>query len=302
MKRVISVLLVALLIVAMVPASAFAATTKTVFVSRNGGNARINMRKGPGYDYEVTGNLVRHNDKVTIKDTDDEWTKVKVNRTGKTGWIRTYYVDGTTKKLGTGTKEIKKGTKVYAGADTESKVLGSLEVGDTVKVFYTERDFASVTVTGSTLKGWIPMRCIGGTVDPTPVKPASDSKTVYRVKTNGGNLNVRAGAGTNYKTINSLRNGTALTVLKSSGNWRRIKTFNGVVGWVSKNYLAKNATVRVATNGSNLRVRKGAGTNTAVLGSLANGTRITVKSAKGNWAYMTYGKLSGWVSVNWLDI
>ena len=83
-------------------------------------------------------------------------------------------------------------------------------------------------------------------------------------------------------------------------NWWKVKTFNNQTGWVSKNYLSKETTARVATNGSNLNIRKGPGTNTAVLGSLKNGTKVTVNSTCGNWAYISYGKLKGWMSLNWL--
>ena len=44
MKKFVSLLLAVMLIIAIVPASAFAASTKTVYVSRNGGNSRINLR------------------------------------------------------------------------------------------------------------------------------------------------------------------------------------------------------------------------------------------------------------------
>ena len=300
MKRLLSVLLALMLVIAVLPVSALAATTKTVYVSRNGGNSRINLRTGAGYDYPESGNTVKHNAKVTVQSTssDGEWTKVKVNSTGKSGWIRTYYIDGTTKALGTGAHIITKATKVYAKADTKTKVKGSLAVGDTVKVFYTEKDFASVTVTGSSLKGWIPMRVIGDEVALSPEKPSSSSKTVYH--TTASVLNLRKGAGTGYAIIGKLPFGTGVTVLEKKGNWWKVKTFNNQTGWVSKNYLSKETTARVATNGSNLNIRKGPGTNTAVLGSLKNGTKVTVNSTSGNWAYISYGKLKGWMSLNWL--
>ena len=299
MKRFLAIVLTAMLLVAALPVSAFADTTKTVYVSRNG-SGQINLRKGAGYSYEVTGNYAYHNSKVSVLSSSGKWSKVKVKSSGKVGWIRTYYIDGTTKALGTGTHQIKSAASVYAKADSSSSKKGSVAAGDTVKVFYTERDFASVTITGSSVEGWIPMSCIGGAVNLTPEKPSGGAKTAYRVKTNGGNLNVRAGAGTGYKIINSLPNGTGCTVLQKSGNWYKIKTFKGVTGWVSKNYLAKNCTAHVKTNGGNLNVRKGPGTSKAVLGSLANGAKVTVKSVSGNWAYLTGGGLTGWCSMNYL--
>ena len=81
-----------------------------------------------------------------------------------------------------------------------------------------------------------------------------------------------------------------------------VKAVNGVTGWVSGNYLVKTSTAVawVNTRVSNLNVRKGPGTNTAVLGSLPKGTKVTVYSIAGNWAYVTSGKLTGYVSMNYL--
>ena len=111
MKRLVSMILAVMLFVAVIPATAFASSSKTVYVSRNGG--KIYMRTGPGYDYEA-GSTVKHNAKVTVKDTSGKWSKIKVNSTGKTGWIRTMYINGTTKDLGTGYKAIKEATTVYS--------------------------------------------------------------------------------------------------------------------------------------------------------------------------------------------
>lgn len=300
MKRFIAIFLAAMLLVAVMPVSAFASSTKTVYVSRNG-SGTLNLRKGPGYDYGTTGSYAYHNSKVSVLDTSGKWSKVKVKSSGKTGWIRTYYIDGTTKSLGTGTHKITKAATVRASASSSASSKGSVSVGDTVKVYYTERDYASVTVTGSSVKGWIPMSCIGGKVSMKADEPTSSASTVYRVKTNGGNLNVRSGAGKGYGIITSVPNGTAFIVKKTSGSWYKVKILkSGVVGWVSKSYTTKKATAKVSTNGSNLNVRKSHTTSSSVLGSLKPGAKVTVKSVYGNWAYVTYGSLTGWASMTYL--
>ena len=68
MKRFLAVLLAVMLMVAVIPASAFASSTKTVYISRNG-KGTINLREGPGYDYDITGNYAHHNSKVTVLKT-----------------------------------------------------------------------------------------------------------------------------------------------------------------------------------------------------------------------------------------
>ena len=131
---------------------------------------------------------------------------------------------------------------------------------------------------------------------------AASKTTVYRVKTNGGNLNMRSGAGTKYAVTGSLVNGTAFTVTKKSGNWYKIKTLkNGRVGWISKNYTTTRAYALVATNEKGLNIRKGPGTGYAILGSSPKGAKILAKYVQGNWAYVTYAGTSGWSSLTWLE-
>ena len=298
MKKLLSIVLALTLIIAVLPATAFAASSKTVYISRNGG--KIYLHTGPRYDYEV-GSTVKHKAKVTVQDKSGSWSKVKLSSNGKTGWIRTMYIDGTTKELANGYKAIKvssgKSVSVYSDWKVTASVCATLKKGDTVKVNGTEHDFAKVVVTGSGVIGWVPIRYIGSTVTLDAEKP-STSGNVYH--TTASVLNLRQGAGTKYAVIAKLPYGTGCTVLKSSGNWRKVKTFTGLTGWVSKNYLSKQTTARVATHGSNLNIRKKPGMDTVVIGSLKNGTKVTVKSTSGNWAYVSYGKLTGWMSLTWL--
>ncbi len=293
MKRTIALLLALMLLVAALPCTALAGgTKKTVYVSSTG-KGTLNIRSGPGYDNKVVG-YVKHNNKVTAYEKSGSWIKIKYGK--KTGWIRTMYVDGTTKALGNGYKAITAATSVYSKADTASSVVGHITTSDTVKVYYTERDMASVHVTDKNLSGWIPISAIGGTVKLKPETPPSSSSTVYR--TTASTLNLRAGAGTNYKVTGKLPKGTGCYILASSGNWRKIKTFKGKIGWVSATYLRKEATAKVKA--SSLNVRKGPGTGTAILGSFKKNTKVTVLYTSGNWAYVTAKGLTGYVSLNYL--
>ena len=291
MKKILAIVLALTLLIAVLPASAFAASSKKIYVSSTG-KGTLNLRSGPGYEYASIG-YVHHNNKVKVYESSGVWSRIKYG--GKTGWIRTMYIDGTTKALGNGYKAIVAPTSVYSSADATS-VVGSVSTADTVKVYYTERDFASVHVSDSGLSGWIPISCIGGTVKLTADNPPSGSDVVYR--TTATTLNVRSGPGTRYAVVHQLPRNTGCTVLETSGNWYRIRTFGGIVGWVSSNYLKSTSTARVTA--SALNVRKGPGTSSAILGSLKRGKKVTVKYTSGNWAYITSGSLTGYVSLNYL--
>ncbi|MBR6767062.1 MAG: SH3 domain-containing protein, partial [Clostridia bacterium] len=93
--------------------------------------------------------------------------------------------------------------------------------------------------------------------------------------------------------------GTAFKVLDTSGNWLKIKTFDGTSGWVSKNYVA--ATADAVITASKLNMRSGAGTGYSVKRSLSYGTIVKVNSINGNWAHVTVNGVSGHVSVNYLE-
>lgn len=57
------------------------------------------------------------------------------------------------------------------------------------------------------------------------------------VKTNSLPLNIRSGAGTNYRVLGTMPRGASLTVTGESGGWAQIE-YRGIKGWASKQYLA----------------------------------------------------------------
>lgn len=57
------------------------------------------------------------------------------------------------------------------------------------------------------------------------------------VKTNSLPLNIRSGAGTNYRVLGTMPKGASLTVTGESGGWAQIE-YRGIKGWASKQYLA----------------------------------------------------------------
>ena len=58
----------------------------------------------------------------------------------------------------------------------------------------------------------------------------------YTVQTDGYDLNIRKGPGTNYDVIGGIPNGTQVGVAADSGDWY-LACYNGTYGWVSGDYL-----------------------------------------------------------------
>lgn len=61
-------------------------------------------------------------------------------------------------------------------------------------------------------------------------------KDLYKVRINASVLNVRAGAGTNFKITDKLTKGGIYTIVAEKGDWLKLKSG---VGWINKNYIVR---------------------------------------------------------------
>ena len=123
------------------------------------------------------------------------------------------------------------------------------------------------------------------------------------VTTNGGNLNVRSAASSGSSVLAKMPNGSYLTLVSRSGAWWRVEYTSGRYGYCHSDYITKvsGTAAVVATNGSNLNVRSGAGTGYTKIGSLAKGERVIVLSRSGSWSHILYhGIKTGYVSSQYL--
>lgn len=126
-------------------------------------------------------------------------------------------------------------------------------------------------------------------------EPTQTNITAW-VNTTSMPLNVRASAGGNV--IGSVAKGTQVTIHETSGSWARIDQ-----GWVSLSYLSYSAPVSNTTStkyvkvNSALNVRSGAGTNSEVVRTIANGTKVTVYEESNGWSRIGNGE---WVSSQYL--
>lgn len=137
---------------------------------------------------------------------------------------------------------------------------------------------------------------------------SQDSENQYIVNTDV--LNVRSEPNTQSEIITVLPNGKFVTVQEEREGWYKI-VHNGTIGYVKKEFLSnadqplvKGITVQggnsyyVAT--PTLKVRGGAGTNTAIIGSLTNGAQVQVVETVGTWYKIRYGSGYGYVAQHYL--
>ena len=122
---------------------------------------------------------------------------------------------------------------------------------------------------------------------------AQETKQIGTVTTNGGNLNVRTGAGLDNTAFTQLPNGTVVDVIGRDGDWVKI-LLPARVGYVYGGYLtvtdAADSTVSIGsmTGGSDALTPDG---NLTLIDDIGSSTKvgkqfITLESKNGNVFYM----------------
>ncbi len=153
------------------------------------------------------------------------------------------------------------------------------------------------------------------------------AKTSYQTT---ANLNMRSGAGTNFKSVMTIPKGKTVTSAEKTGSWFKVSyTYKSggknvtKTGWVSGSFIKPVAqkapavtklstTVKVPTTTyqttTNLNMRTGASTSYKTVLTIPKGKTVTTGEKIGSWNKVTYtytskGKKiskSGWVSSSYL--
>lgn len=85
-----------------------------------------------------------------------------------------------------------------------------------------------------------------GIVAKDPVKNNATVNNGYLVKVTANVLNIRAGAGINYKVVGQIKDKGTYTIVETKGNWGKLKSG---AGWICLDYTNK-ATAKVETRKS----------------------------------------------------
>ncbi len=318
MKRFFSVILVLALLVCLFPASvALADTPATVVTPASDGSLRL--RAGEGTSYATNG-YVQNGEAILVISTGSEWSRVQCVRTGKVGYIKNIYISYNTPP----TPSMSLGKNVYinenggtlnvrAGEGTGYAINGYVAHGDAITVQHVGSTWAKIRVNGSGVTGYIKNIYIygyatagwgafvdsvnGGSAPVTPTGPYEAGVVVTKYAKSL--VNIRAAASSSSAKVGSVTRGTYLKIYGSEGNWYKVVTKGGLVGYISKSYATTGAP---ATTTANLNVRQGAGSGTPRITTLAKGTQVTILTVDGNWCKIRYGKSStGYVSIRFLN-
>ena len=254
---------------------------KVMYVTANSG---LNVRAGAGTGYSIVKALAK-NSQVTVYEMSNGWARI-----GNGQWVSAAYLaegSASNTTVVTKTKYVKVNTSlnVRIGAGTQYRSIGSLKNGTKVIVYEERNGFSKI---GDSQ--WVSSQYLSDA-------PQITTKTMY-VKVNSS-LNIRKGAGTNFSTVGSLRNGQAVTVYEENNGWSRI----GDGQWVSSQYLTSNATkgaiypIKYVTANGGLNVRAGAGKGYRIVGGIPKGAKVTVYETRNGWSRIGNGR---WVSSTYL--
>ena len=242
-----------------VPVMALALSATASFANSNEGTVTadaLNVRSGPSTSYGITTKLYK-GDKVEILETSNGWHKIKASN-GKIGWVSGDYIkvsSGSTSQPSTSTTKATvtaTSLNVRSGAGTSYSVITKLSKGTVVDVIESASNGWKKIKTSGGTTGWVSGDYLTTGSAGNSSTNNSTSQTSYKATVNTDSLNMRKGAGTSYSVITKLSKGTVVDVLESASNgWKKIKTSNGTIGWVSGSYLANGVVEQPSTPSTN---------------------------------------------------
>ncbi|MEI3336938.1 MAG: SH3 domain-containing protein [Clostridium sp.] len=292
-------------------------------------HSSLNVRSGASTSSSVIGSL-SNGSKVTIVGESGSWYKINYGNT--TGYVSKDYVQ-TSGESGSGSSSqettsgksgqvvnVHSSLNVRSGASTSSSVIGSLSNGSKITIVGESGSWYKINygnTTGYVSKDYVQTSGESGSGSSSQETTSGKSGQVVNVHSS---LNVRSGASTSSSVIGSLSNGSKVTIVGESGSWYKIN-YGNTTGYVSKDYIqssgesnnssnsgnsssetASNKSGYVVNVHSSLNVRSGASTSSSVIGSLSNGSKVTIVGESGSWYKINYGNTTGYVSKEYVSL
>ncbi len=302
-------------------ASAAAATAKTTDY--------LNLRSGAGTNTHVVLVLGKNVTVTILDNSDSQWAKVKTSG-GKTGYCFKQYlnfsgspVSGPSASSSSGSGQASASTtanlNLRAGASLNGRILSILAKGTSLKIIDNSNPQWAKIQTKNGTQGWCYkayLKISNGSN--TPSVSASVNKSSGTTGTTTDYLNLREGAGMNYKVILTMSKGTSVSVLDTSNAlWTKVRTQGGKQGWCSTSYLkisapsstsssptAQTPSGMTGTTTDYLNLREGANISNKVLFTMSKGTAVTIlDNSKQDWVKVrTANGKEGWCSRQYLKI
>ena len=307
MRRTLSIALAALLLVCAISVPAFADSYVTAGSNAIVTASRLNIRSGPGTNYQSTG-FLDNGYVVKVMDTRNGWARID------TGWVDLDYLKPAVQNNNGTASPTYGGHASYVTADslnirqgpgTSYMIVGSVEYGYPLTILEEKNGYGRIGM-GS----WVDLDYVSATKPSTVpgfnsnnVDNKDNLVTSAKVRVTADSLNIRQGPGTGYNRVGKLTNGTVVDVNEIRGNWGLMSQ-----GWICLDYTVRasgDTAFHSISNGSKvevtattLRIRSNAGTQYQQTGVLYSGYRTTLLEVKGNWGRID----SGWICLDYVKL
>ncbi|MGE5559952.1 MAG: N-acetylmuramoyl-L-alanine amidase [Chloroflexota bacterium] len=215
----------------------------------------LNVRKGAGTQHAVI-TTVKKGQQLPVLEQGDGWVKVAVG--AASGWVSATYVrisaQATATRLPTVSFEkqavvnVSK-ANVRTGTNTGYDVKGQASKGTVLPVYSTAGGWMQVVYRNDL--GWVEGSLLTitdkGRTNPGVVYSVSENNWQIRFPVfgtvTGSTVNLRTGAGTNYKSIGTVKRGARLELKGTQGNWARVD-YEGQECFISRDYFKADSNAQ----------------------------------------------------------
>ena len=203
----------------------------------------LNIRESPDKSAKVSGRLI-YGSEVKITDTKDDWYQISYD--GTAGWVAAEYIKADFDVVQAKADDV----NVRKSPSTDAAVLTKINKFDRFIVVGRFNDWFKIKLENGE-SGWVNDQYAiitgvisRGVMNGEDVRDQSTIRNVreparasVRMAIKGNNINFRSKPDLDSEIVDSLSNDEVVTVLDNLGEWRRVKTAGGAVGYVNKMFL-----------------------------------------------------------------
>ncbi|MGE6464022.1 SH3 domain-containing protein [Alkalihalobacillus sp. NPDC078480] len=291
--------------------------------------ARLNLRSSNKIDSKNIVTTLNNNQKVDILEKSGSW--LKVNASGKTGWVSAQYVKTNSssstpskpaspsvdKATGTGTTTARLNLRSSAKV-APNNLVTTLNNNQKVDILEKSGSWLKVKAAGKT--GWVSAQYVKtNSSSSTPSMPSSPSvEKATGTGTTTARLNLRSSAKVAPNNlVTTLNNNQKVDILEKSGSWLKVNA-SGKTGWVSAQYVKTGSSTPTATPSKpaspSVEKATGSGTTTARLNlrssakvapnnlvtTLNSNQKVDILEKSGTWLKVSASGKTGWVSAQYV--
>lgn len=305
MKKWISLLLVALMLMALAPvAMADPEITEDSIVTIVNCNNSANVRAGATSDSKKLGEAPRGKSYQLLA-VEGDWYKIQFKK-DVTGFVYKKYVQVGKKGDAPLTDTVTvtnapNGVNIRAKAKSSSKILDVAHNGDTFEAKGKSGKWTKIAYNGGTAYIY--------TSYLTLTKAAKPKTTTKMYVVNTETLNIRGKSSSSSTIVGTLKKGDEVNVVSSSGNWTQI-TYGDGTAWVYSAYLSKfksegdlvGKTATIVNASTKVNIRAKASSSSKKLGTAVNGETFTVQGVSGRWVKVAYDGGSAYIYDRYVKI